>query len=75
MFKWKMCFVYFDDVTMFSDSIEEHHQHVDDILNILTGAYVLMTLSKSYIFCTIVTYLDHFVKLGKLEIEACEINR
>ena len=31
-YKWKTCLVYLDDVIIFSRSVEEHIQHVDEVL-------------------------------------------
>ena len=32
---WKYCVVYLDDVFVYSDNIEDHLQHVDEVLGLL----------------------------------------
>lgn len=39
-FKWKTCLVYMDDVIIYSYSIKEHINNVDEILTSLFGAVV-----------------------------------
>ncbi len=49
-FKWEMCLVYYDDITMFSQLQEEHLQHVNDMLNALKGARVTLPPVKYSFF-------------------------
>ena len=49
-FKWKTCLVYLDDVIIFSNSVEEHIQHVDEILFALSEAGVTLKISKCRFF-------------------------
>lgn len=46
MYKWKDCIVYLDGVIIFSNSIEEHIRHVDDIFTALGKVEVKLKLSK-----------------------------
>ena len=49
-FKWKTCLVYLDDVIIFRNSVEEHIQHVDEIVTALGEAGVTLKISKCRFF-------------------------
>ena len=34
-FKWKTCLIYLDDIIIFSNSVEDHIRHVDEVLQAL----------------------------------------
>lgn len=38
--RWKICLVYLDDVIVFSDSLDEHICHLDQVLSLLRAAGV-----------------------------------
>ena len=69
-FKWKTCLIYLDDIIIFSNSIEEHIRHVDEVLQALREAGVTLNIEKSKFFTTKVEYLGHIIKPGKLEVDA-----
>ena len=68
-FKWKTCLVYLDDIIIFSNTVEEHIQHVDEILDCLKRAGVTLKIKKCKFFTTTVEYLGHVIKPGRLEID------
>ena len=68
-FKWKTCLVYIDDIIIFSKTVEEHIQHVDEILTALGNAGVTLKIKKCTFFSDSVEYLGHVIKPGKLEID------
>ena len=68
-FKWKTCLVYLDDVIIFSNSVEEHIRHVDEILTALEEAGVTLKISKCRFFTKQVEYLGHFISPGSLEAD------
>ncbi len=45
-FKWHTCLFYLVDIIVFSQSKEEHLQHVAEVLNALEGAGVTLKLAK-----------------------------
>ena len=69
-FKWKTCLVYLDDVIIFSNTVEEHIDHVDDVLTCLALAGVTLKISKCKFFTTEVEYLGHIIKPGTLEVDS-----
>ena len=67
------CLVYLDDVIIHSKSIEEHIQHVDQILGTLARAGVSLKLKKCRFFTSTVKYLGHIIKPGTLEIDKAAV--
>lgn len=65
-FKWKCCIVYIDDVVIFSKSIEEHIDHVDDVLTTLSQAGISLKLKKCEFFHTCIKYLGHVIRPVRL---------
>ena len=49
-YEWKTCLVYLDDVIIFSKSVEDHINHVDEVLTCLREAGVSLNLSKCNFF-------------------------
>lgn len=45
-FMWKTCFVYMDDAMICSNSVEEHINHVDEIMTTLAEAAVTIYMKK-----------------------------
>ena len=68
-YKWKTCLVYLDDVIIFSKTVEEHIQHVDEVLSYLAKAGVTLKIAKCKFFTTTVEYLGHIIRPGKLEVD------
>ena len=68
-YKWQTCLIYLDDVIIYSKNVEEHIQHVDEILHCLSKAGVTLKIKKCKFFTTTVDYLGHVIKPGKLEID------
>ncbi len=72
-FKWKTCLVYLDDVIIFSNSVEEHIKHVDEILTALGQAGVTLKIAKCRFFTKKVEYLGHFIRPGTLEADTANV--
>ena len=68
-YKWKTCLIYLDDIIVYSKTVEEHINHVDDILRCLSAAGVTLKIKKCKFFTTTVEYLGHVIKPGQLEID------
>ena len=67
-YRWQSCIVYIDDVIVFSQSFEEHLEHVRDIFKALSAAGVTLKPSKCHLFAQTVDYLGHKVSPGRLEV-------
>ena len=68
-YKWKTCLVYLDDIIVFSNSIEEHIRHVDEILDCLKRSGITLKIKKCKFFTKSVEYLGHIIRPGRLEID------
>ena len=67
--KWKTALVYLDDVIVYSRTVTEHMAHVREILQLLHTAGMSLKLAKCAFFHTSVTYLEHVIGPGRLEVE------
>ncbi len=66
--KWKSCLVYLDDVIVFSRNIEEHFDHLQDVLRLLEQAGVTLKLKKCRFVCDTVDHLGHVIRPGRLAL-------
>ncbi|SCV69303.1 BQ2448_2323 [Microbotryum intermedium] len=57
----KSCFVYLDDITIFSNTIEEHQQHVREVLEALRRADLYCSPKKTELFTTSCDFLGHVI--------------
>lgn len=73
-FKSKTCLVYMDDVFIYSNSVDEHINHIDEILSTLVDAGVTLRISKCTFSNDKVEYLGHAICPGKLEVDNAHTN-
>jgi len=66
--KWQICFVYLDDVIIFSANAEQHVKDVDKVLHRLRKAGVIHNLEKCTWFSDEIEYLGHIVRSGQLHV-------
>ncbi len=66
--KWKSCLVYLDDVIVFSRTIEEHFEHLQDVLRLLDQVGGTLKLKKCRFFCDTVDYLGHVIRPERLAL-------
>ena len=69
-YKWQTCLVYIDDVIAFSKSVEDHINHLDDVLTLLSQAGISLKWKKCEFFHQHIKYLGHVIRPGKLEIDS-----
>lgn len=62
----KICVVYLDDIIIFSDSIEQHTDHVVQVANRLRLFNLKVNLKKCTFATTQVEYLSHIIGEGKI---------
>lgn len=72
-YKWKTCLVYLDDVIVFSKDMNNHFEHVQEVLTILQQAGVSLKLEKCKFFTSKVAYLGHVITPGKLSIDKVHV--
>jgi len=71
----KICYVYIDDIIIFSDSIEEHHRNVCLILQTIHEARLYLSLKKSNLYADKVEFLGHTVLPEGLEVTTATVNK
>jgi Reverse transcriptase (RNA-dependent DNA polymerase)/RNase H-like domain found in reverse transcriptase/gag-polyprotein putative aspartyl protease len=71
----KICYVYFDDIAIFSDSIEEHRRNVRLVLEALREAGIIVSMKKSYLFADRIEFLGHVVSSNGLEVGASKVEK
>ncbi len=55
--RWTTCLIYLDDVIISSNTMEEHLQHTDAVIQLLRQAGVSLKLAKCHFFQSEVDYL------------------
>lgn len=65
----KFAYVYIDDVLIFSETEEEHMEHVNTIINALHDAHMKISSEKSHFFKTSTEYLGHIIKNGRITVD------
>jgi len=64
--RWQTCFVYLEDLIVFSRTVGDHIRHLREILLLLEKSGVSLKLSKCHLFQQEVEYLGHVVRPGQL---------
>ena len=67
-YRLRTCLVYLDDIIMFSNTAEEHVDHVRFVLTVLKEAGFSLKLKKCKFFAKSVDYLGHAIRPGRLEV-------
>ena len=67
-FKWQICLVCIEDVSIFSANAEQHVKNVDKVLHRLREAEVTLNLEKCTWFSDKVEYLGHIDRPGQLHV-------
>ena len=71
----KFCAVYQDDIAIFSNSIEEHKQHVHLILQALRNHGITASSEKSTLFADRIEFLGHYVSSKGLEADPNKLEK
>ena len=61
---WKCCIVYIDDIIIYSNSFEEHMQHLEQVLERLKKVNITIKVSKCFFCRSEVEYLGQVVGNG-----------
>ena len=67
-YRWKSCLVYIDDVIVFSNMIDEHLQHVEEVLTVLRDSGLSLKLRNCNFFAQQVDYFGRVVRPGLLQL-------
>ena len=60
--------MYLDDIIIFSNSLEEHSTHVQQVLKVLQDARLSLKLEKCNFFADSVDYFGHVIRSGLLAV-------
>jgi hypothetical protein len=71
----KFCAVYQDDIAIFSNSVEEHKQHVHLILQALRNHGITASSEKSNLFADRIEFLGHYVSSRGLEADPSKLEK
>ena len=67
-YRWRTCLVYLDDIIVFSNTAEEHVDHVREFLTLLKEACFSLKLKKFKFFAKSVDYLVRVIRPERLEV-------
>jgi hypothetical protein len=71
----KICYVYADDIAIFSNSIEEHKVNTRLVLEVLRDADVTVSIKKSTLFAERIEFLGYVISPAGLEVAASKIEK
>ncbi len=69
----KFVIAYLDDILIYSETLEEHKQHVHKVLQTLLEAKLLVEPEKAKFHVQEVEFLGHVIKPGRLEMQPSKI--
>ncbi|XP_047670887.1 uncharacterized protein LOC125141425 [Tachysurus fulvidraco] len=65
----KICFVYIDDIIVYSPSLKHHSQHLNAILQRLSQANLTLNMKKCHFFKRQLKFLGHIVSERGVEVD------
>ena len=71
----RFCAVYIDDIAIWSDSVEEHEEHVRLILEALREAGICASKKKSILFADEIHFLGHTISSRGVEPDQVKIDK
>lgn len=63
------CFVYIDDIIIYSDTLQDHIKHLNTILQRLTQANLTLNMKKCHFFKQQFKFLEHIVSARGVEVD------
>ncbi|KAM9993566.1 hypothetical protein ACTFIZ_009422 [Dictyostelium cf. discoideum] len=67
------CQAYVDDIIIFSDTLEEHYQHINNVLEKLRDNQVFLTKDKANFFQSEVIFLGHIVSQDGIRVKDSKV--
>lgn len=65
---------FFDDVVVFSDTVEEHKEHLKQVLTRFIDCNLRLNREKCRLFCTQVDYLGHVISRDGISVSPKKID-
>ena len=59
--QWSTCLIYLDDVLIFSDTLQQHIQRLEEVLSRIRGACLKLKPAKCHLFKSEVAFLGHIL--------------
>ncbi|KAK9981899.1 hypothetical protein ABG768_001422 [Culter alburnus] len=69
----KFCFVYLDDIVIYSQNVQEHFEHLKQLFDILEAAGLTLNLSKCNLLQRSITFLGHVVSAEGVRTETAKV--
>ena len=69
------CLVYIDDIIIYSETEEEHIDHIENVLMLLEEVDFQINLVKSKFFCTEVEFLGMVVRAGQVTVNKEKVSK
>ena len=71
----KICYVYFDDIVIFSDTLEEHKRNVRLILEALREAGSIVFKKKFNLFADRINFFEHIISFKSIEVGSFKVEK
>ena len=71
----KICHVYMDDIIIWSDSLEQHEQHVRIVLQALQDAGLHINKKKTKLFSYEIEFLGHIISQRGIEADPSKVSK
>ena len=71
----KFCHIYIDDIVIWSNSIDEHKQHIDMVMKALESAKLFCNKQKCKFFLLELDFLGHHISARGIEPNASKVQR
>jgi hypothetical protein len=71
----KICYIYADDIAIFSNSVEEYKVNTYLILEVLHEEGVIVSIKKSSLFAEKIEFLRHVISPDGLEVAASKVEK
>src|SRR5437762_7775734 len=71
----RFCAVYIDDIAIWSNSVEEHEEHVRLILEALREAGICASKKKSVLFADEISFLGHTISSRGVEVAQKKVDK
>ena len=71
----RFCHVYIDDVVIWSNNLEEHHEHVDLIMQALQHSHLYLNAKKCQFFVTELDFLGHHISARGIKPQSSKCDK
>src|SRR5436305_12038549 len=71
----KFCAIYLDDIVIFSDSVEEHKEHIRLILKALKKHEIVASQFKSVLFTDEIEFLEHRISSNEIQANFTKLDK